>query len=289
MNHGIPILIVGGDGIIGSGLSSFLQNANQSVIPTTRRKICCSPTRPYLDLQDPSTFANAIEIPIHTAVFCGGITSIQSCEAQQQLTRSVNVTGTLQLAKALSSRGTHIIYISSNMVFDGTKPLASSADIKSPLTEYGRQKAEVEDRLNSEVPLSTIIRFGKVLQPAYPLFAEWHDNMKKGNVVTAFTDKLFAPISLELACKVISWSIANRKDGLLQITSEPEISYHESALHLANYYKLDSNLIHKIHCDHNLGREGRLGSTTLALSPELRNVFGVPSPLEALKYSFANL
>ena len=110
-------LVVGGDSQIGSALSDYWHENNIPFHATTRNKKMVSDNRLIINLNNIDTFQN---LKIYkSAIICAAITDIEECEKNPGRTRKVNVVGTVELVKQLSKKGTHVIFLSSNQVFDG--------------------------------------------------------------------------------------------------------------------------------------------------------------------------
>ena len=140
------VLIVGADGLLGGTLRRHLQRAGHEVAATSLLSVPDSQNVLHLDLtQPPETWP---ELPACRAVvLCAAITSLEQCRANPAGTRLVNVTRTLALLEGLAQKGTFVVFISSNLVFDGSKPGRQADEPVCPRTEYGRQKAEAEAAL----------------------------------------------------------------------------------------------------------------------------------------------
>jgi dTDP-4-dehydrorhamnose reductase len=138
------VVVIGADGTIGSALVCRLNEAGMDVWQTTRRRDC--PGKHHLDLSDSREDWN-LPISGTFAYLLAGQTSTAWCQANRDQARAINVDGTVSLAKELIDRGIRVIFVSSSLVFDGCLPATKADHPKSPRTEYGRQKAEAEDRL----------------------------------------------------------------------------------------------------------------------------------------------
>ena len=286
------MLIVGGDSSIGSALNNRLLSEGYNVTSSSRRRGDYNYKSLYLDLQDRSSFLSLKHLHFDAVVLCGGITSIQECEKNPVLSRQVNVDGTLALANLLADSGCHLLFLSTNMVFDGSKPKAQPFDIKNPITEYGRQKAEVEDALLMRFPTAVIIRFGKVLRPNFPLFIEWVESLRSGKYIHPYANRAIAPISLALAVEILSWLIAKKAQGVFQATAEYEITYAEAAFTIAQLSQGDISLIKPIkapisHVTQSISTHSFTHSS-LAFSAELLSDFNAPMPAQALQYALSH-
>jgi dTDP-4-dehydrorhamnose reductase len=74
--------------------------------------------------------------------------------------RALNVEATSRLARLAKETGAWILYISTDYVFDGTKPPYRPSDQTNPLNFYGQTKLEGEQALLSETTSAAILRLG---------------------------------------------------------------------------------------------------------------------------------
>lgn len=230
-------LIIGGDGLIGSALVNFLQNANEFVISTTREKLTADDDRIYLDLKDEVVewkFLESMEA-FDVVVFCSGITKAEKCEKDKLISRKVNVESVLKLAGILANNCKRIVFLSSNAVFDGSKKYPSHEDATSPITEYGKQKSEVEQQLLKLYPSHvTILRLTKVFGPQNPLFDDWSLALKKGDSIYPFSDMYIAPIPLSFVVSVVRLVIDRNIKGILHLSGDKDFSYTDIAFMATN-------------------------------------------------------
>ena len=284
------VLIVGGDGVIGSALNKCLLAEGYQVTCSTRRHGDHCGTSVYLDLQEPASFATIKNRHFDAAVICGAITSIQECEQNPAQTRQVNVDGTLAIADLLAESGSHLLFLSTNLVFDGGKPTTQASETRNPLTEYGRQKASVEEALLAASHKAAIIRLGKVLPRNFPLFKDWLERLRSGKCIYPHANRTMAPISLALATDILSWLISQKRQGIFQATASHDITYADAAFRLANLSNSDSSLIKPINApllQATKEIQPRPASyNALEFSPEFIPSFSHPTPDEALEYSF---
>jgi len=224
------LLVVGGTGLIGRGLTSYLRARDPAVLVTSR-----SPGRlpgPFLrfDLAEPVWPA----LPnISVAVICAAITRQSECRRDPAATRHINVVQTLKLIRELIAAETFVVFLSTNLVFDGCQPRQKPDAPLSPRTEYGRQKAEVERALAQWPDRTAVIRLTKVFHPGLPLLQSWRQDLCSGRPVTAFSDYVCSPIDLRRVIPGIARVALGRLPGVWQFSGPADISYAELAQSVA--------------------------------------------------------
>lgn len=150
------IIVTGATGLLGRAIMNTLNKSHQ-VIGTgfTRAK---HPILP-LDLCDEKQVEQLLtqqmpDVVIHAAAE----RRPDKCENDQQQTLALNVEVSRQLANLCTKLGIHLLFISTDYVFDGTAPPYSESAPTNPLNFYGQSKAAAEQAILSVSPHHTIIR-----------------------------------------------------------------------------------------------------------------------------------
>jgi dTDP-4-dehydrorhamnose reductase len=225
-------LVVGVDGGIGAALTQALRQRGDEVLGTTRRPAPHVPGVLSLDLA--RAHMDSVALPdVDIAFFCAAMTGLAECRKDPDLARRVNATGPARLAQRLVARGTRVLLLSTNAVYDWQTPCVPASQLPCPLTVYGQLKAEAETEFAALGEAAVILRLSKVLTPELKLFCGWIDALADGGEVTAFTDLHLAPIALADAVSALL-ALADRPvSGLFQISGAKDISYVAAARHLA--------------------------------------------------------
>ena len=156
------------------------------------------------------------------------------------------MTQTVALVSRLVERGIHVIYPSSNRVFDGTKPFCTPSDPTCPVTVYGRQKVAVETALAALDGDVTILRLTKLVSRRVQLIADWESDLRAERRIHPFRDRLYAPVSIRFAGDVFTRVAAGRRVGVLHVSSDGEISYEATARELARVVGCNQGLIEPV-------------------------------------------
>lgn len=164
----------------------------------------------------------APDVVLHTAAF----TEVDRCESEPALAMAVNGDGTRRLAEASRRAGARLIYISTDYVFDGSKPEPyHEADRPHPASVYGRTKLAGEQALS---PDDLIVRtswvcgvHGSNMVKTILRLAASHDKL------TFVDDQVGKPtFTRDLAEALLL--LATRDDtGVMHITNEGVVSWFE--------------------------------------------------------------
>lgn len=234
-------LVIGADGMLGGCLFARWQAVGFDAAGTT----LLAPDRAGLHQLDFANLARDWKPPLESAsaVICAAITNQEQCRRDPAGTRKINVTQTLALARRLVECGCFVTFISSNMVFDGSKPLRSTTEPVSPKTEYGRQKAEVESALSEMGNRTAVVRLTKVIQAGLPIVRGWRKSLAEGRQITPFSDYICSPLLLSAALDTVAAVAERQAPGTWHASSREDVSYADLARMVAQQLGFDQNLV----------------------------------------------
>jgi dTDP-4-dehydrorhamnose reductase len=205
-----------------------------------------SENRPFVDLAR-QAWPKLSNAHYNSAVFCAAATKLAECEEKPHETRKINVNAIVSLSKILSKKGAHLLLLSTNQVFDGSRPNRTISESVCPINEYGRQKAEVEKHL-LRMPGSAVLRMTKVIYPDLPLLIGWREKLKAGIPIEAFTDMSLAPVMLCDVVQRIDELMNKQATGLHHFSSMKDISYYLFAQQFALEHNCNTDLVTTQQC-----------------------------------------
>jgi dTDP-4-dehydrorhamnose reductase len=269
-------LVVGGDGLIGSAIAARLRGAEAPVIVTTRRPLRAAKDVFHLNLaDDPNGWPSLPRAG--AAVICAAVARLSDCESDPAA-RSVNVDGTLALAERLAAQGCHVLFLSSDKVYDGTAPHRGRDETPCPETEYGRHKAAVERALLERWDTCAVLRLAKVLSPDLPLLRQWVSALRIGKCITPFDNMYLAPITVSFVADLAIRLMSQRATGIYQASGDRDVAYNLLALALAGAVGADRELVTPATADPGVAPPAaRARHSTLDMSLEAR-LFAIAQP-----------
>jgi dTDP-4-dehydrorhamnose reductase len=171
----LRVLLTGGDGQLGRDLRDVLAGSvpdggvasDRSSQPTILPAVALgtfevlSTDIDTLDVVDRTAVSQAVdgfrpELVLHAGAF----TAVDACESDPDTAFAVNALGTRNIAEAAAGVGAHLVYISTDYVFDGTldRPYVEW-DQPNPRSVYGRSKLGGElEVLGVAGPSATVVR-----------------------------------------------------------------------------------------------------------------------------------
>jgi dTDP-4-dehydrorhamnose reductase len=114
--------------------------------------------------------------------------------AYRQEDASVNVEGSENVARAAAAVDARLVHLSTDVVFDGRKgePYVED-DPLSPVTDYGRAKAEAEARVARVHPQALIVRTSLIYGGVEP---SKHELAAHNPALTFFTNEIRNPVQV---------------------------------------------------------------------------------------------
>lgn len=148
----MKIVIVGSDGQLGTDCQNLLADNHYLITPTLAELDLCSKqnTLDFIIGHKPDIVIN-----------CAAYTAVDNCEKERDLCAKVNARGAEFLAISCREVESRLIHISTDYVFDGTKPVPKpyyESDETNPLSHYGRTKLEGEKAVVRHCPDYVILR-----------------------------------------------------------------------------------------------------------------------------------
>ncbi len=236
------ILVVGGDGLIGGALMRRLSSNHYEVLGTTRRSHMAVPNLILLDLRADVASWHPPE-NCSTVFLCAAITSQEACLLDTKATSQINVESTFAVAAKMVKAGAFVVFLSTNLVFDGSIAHTKPDHSTKPCSEYGRQKKLAEELLLGLGENVAVLRLSKVVHSGMPLLKKWTDALQKSQQINPLADLRCAPIPLNFVVEAMEQLGKTRLSGIFQISGERDISYAEIAMVLARKLNVNEQLV----------------------------------------------
>jgi len=154
------------------------------------------------------------ELIVHLAA----LSSLSACAKDPVLATAVNTDLSRELAAAAHSTGAYLLFASTDQVFDGDGAPYGERDRTSPISVYGRTKAEAEDAVLEACLEALVMRFSLVLSPAadgesgaLEMLAAAHQRRAE---LRLFIDEHRTPISILDLGRQIEHALRTRASGV---------------------------------------------------------------------------
>jgi len=238
-------LLIGGDSEIGAATFQFVSKSDRLALATTRRQELVSPSRPYFDLAQP---LKGWRPPQHASAACifAAVARLAACHLDPVGSARINVDQTIALVERLLEHDIHVLYLSTNQVFDGETPFVAPDAAMTPVSEYGQQKARTEAVLQNHIVMGAplaILRLAKVISPDMPLIAGWMNSLSKNEPIRAFSNMKVAPTPIDIVIEAITAILDSRAVGVFQLTGPRDVSYLDVGRFVAERLGAEASLV----------------------------------------------
>lgn len=209
------------------------------------------------DLSDPPALQKILdrEMPsviIHNAA----LANPEICEQMPERAYQINVTATSAIADWCQANAARLIYISTDLVFDGRRGNYSEDDAPSPVNVYGRTKAEAEQVVLRRLPNALVCRLALMYGRGFwrrHYTSEWLEReLWRRNEqpdlppLLLFTDQWRSMLTVNNAAELILELVASSINGILHLGGAERISRYDFGLRLCQKLGIDSACIRGI-------------------------------------------
>ena len=236
------LVIIGGNGQVGSDLVDVLQAANEDVVSLSRSE---------LDITWPSSLREKLS-QYHPDVIinCSVYHPIDECENNPERSFAVNATAVGDLARAAKDLQAAVVQFSSDYVFDGElgRPYEEE-DTPTPVSVFGVSKVAGEQLLRAVWPRHFIIRTSG-------LYGLAGSRVKRGNFVETMlrlggqngqvrvvNDLRMAQTSTKNLARQILALIRTEHYGTYHASDHGDYSWYEFAKKIFEYSAMDVNVL----------------------------------------------
>lgn len=238
-------LVTGATGQLGGYVVRELRHRAESVVAWSGHQasqVLGMPTR-AVDLSDADQVLVAFREAAPTVVIhAAAISAVGDCARNPERARAVNVQGSQVLADLAATARCRIVYVSTDLVFDGDRSGYCETDPPAPLSIYGRTKLDGERAVLAS-PGNAVVRvsllFGPSVSGRSNFFTQMVASMRTGHGVRLFVDEFRTPLGLPWAAQSLVAVSLSDFAGLLHVGGPERLSRLEMGRRLARHLGID--------------------------------------------------
>lgn len=243
----LRLLITGATGLIGRELTSAANSLGFEVFSAehTNKPEFGKPV--FLDLSSEDSIRRAFEVSRPACVVhLAAMTDVDGCEKDWTLALRMNCGATELIAKESTRCGSHLVYVSTDYVFDGEKGMYKEEDRTSPINRYGRSKLLGEKAVEQYAERWSILRTSTPygLHPrkkTFPVLVA--QRLLAGAQLQVATDQSTSPTYTADLATMILEVVGRTLEGKFHLSSSNGISRYQFAKMVAESMSLDSRLL----------------------------------------------
>ena len=254
------ILVTGSNGLLGQKLTDlYLQNNTINLVATGKGMNRHPSKEGYvyqeMDITDPQNVREVLEkykpsVLIHTAA----MTQVDDCEFKKEECDLLNVNAVKHLAELSSEMTFHLVHLSTDFIFDGTKSMYTETDEANPLSYYGWSKLEAEkmvvEHAKSWSILRTILVYGQVADMSRSNIILWtYNTLKEQKSAKVVYDQFRTPTLAEDLAMGCFLAADQKAQGIFNIAGKDYVSIIELVEKVANMYHFSTENIETVSSD----------------------------------------
>lgn len=256
------VLITGANGLLGQKLVELAISSQKYRIIATGKGDSRLPDEwggyiyERLDITDRSEINRVFDLHrpdfvIHAA----SMTDVDKCEVERDACYKQNVGATAWILEACVKHSSHLIYLSTDFIFDGKDGPYDEDAPANPLNYYGWSKSETEKTIQSSTVSWAIARTNLVYGIAHGLSRSniilWvKQGLEMGKELKLVDDQIRTPTlaeDLAAGCLLI---IDHKATGIFNISGKDLLTPYDMAIMTADYFGLDKEKIIRTDSSH---------------------------------------
>jgi dTDP-4-dehydrorhamnose reductase len=243
------IFITGGTGFVGGHLLSQV-NPEWEVFASYREKKYAFPNVSWcqIDLTDFEKLHQLLqELQPDVILHAAALANLDQVAANPAAGELVNVQVSQNLAGFAEKNHARIVFVSSDMVFDGKKGFYRETDRPQPLNEYGRTKLKTEIWLKNNCSNFVVARsslvYGSSLTASQSFTEVMLQRWKEQKAVPLFYDQYRSPILVDNLAQALLGLAVSDFTGILHLGCAERVSRLDFGMLFANLLSIRADLI----------------------------------------------
>jgi dTDP-4-dehydrorhamnose reductase len=179
-------------------------------------------------------------------VHCAAAAQPDFCHARPAESYPINVEAAVSLAELCAHATVPYVFVSTDLVFDGTRPPYREEAPVCPISVYGEQKAVAERTIRERHPGAVICRLPPIFGDPGPASASfiqpWIAALRGGRELRLFVDEFRTPVGVGAAAKGLLMALTVGA-GILHLGGRERISRYDLGILLAEILGADPGLI----------------------------------------------
>ena len=173
-----------------------------------------------------------LEIEPDAVIHAAAAANTSYCQINQKESYRINVDTSIHIAGLCMERNIPLVFISTDMVFDGLNAPYKEEDPVCPVNVYGEQKVLAEEEMIKCYPETTICRtsimFGYNPEGSKNWFQKNVESMRMQRDIQLFVDEYRTFLSVRKAVSGILLSIGS-ESGILHLSGDERVSRYDFA------------------------------------------------------------
>ena len=253
-------LVTGASGFMGGNLAVYLSSFSSVKAQFNSNRVENAELNTLkIDLSNEKEIKRVVsENKFDWVIHCAAVTSPDACANDKGYAKKINVEGTRHLINYCNDKNVPIIYISTDLVFDGKKGDYVENDEPNPISFYGETKLQAEqitlNALEKNVVCRIALSYGKFFRNTKGgALDKMIESLDAGKTLNLFTDQFRTPLFSGDFCNAIGKLISaktqtnpNCLSRIYHLGGSDKLSRFEFGEKIASVFGYNANLINPI-------------------------------------------
>ena len=240
--------VIGASGLVGQALKRVLEGHAYEVAGTCASRPVAGLTP--LDITDLSRLRGFFHSVRPQIVFlAAALTHVDYCEEHPEDALRTNSQGTRNVARMASDFGAHMVFYSTDYIFDGRSGPYDETAVPCPASVYGRSKLEAERAVQEQVSDSLILRTTVVYgwdRASKNFVMQLYQKLQAGIPMLVPEDQWGNPTLVDYLAEASLRLVERGARGIVNVVGRERLPRSEFAKELARTFLLDPGLIQPV-------------------------------------------
>jgi dTDP-4-dehydrorhamnose reductase len=233
------LLITGGSGFVGGHL--MIRAKKKWDVYATYKSHTFSLrgiTPLFMNLEKKESIRSIItEVNPEAIIHCAAWSNVDGCEINHELAYRINMNATKVIAEECFNSGCRLLYISTDMVFDGENGNYSESDFPRPINVYGQSKLAGEEQVRNTCNDYVVARIALVYGPSVTGTNSFSEKIikkiQRGETMNLFSDQYRTPILVYDLADALLELTENSFSGTIHLGGTVRVDRYKFGLRLA--------------------------------------------------------
>jgi len=245
----VRLLVTGGSGLVGGHVLEAARRSWDVTAAVHSRPLDIEGIRTFpLDLESEKSIIHCVEqtqpdAVIHAAAWA----DLDRCERNPEKAFRINTTATQVFTEAALQYRFRLVFVSSDMVFDGSHPPYREEDEPHPVNVYGRSKLAAERFLQAidttAVAARSALVYGKPVTGGTSFSEKVLAQIRETGQARLFRDQYRTPILAQSLAEALLELAKNELRGIIHLGGAERIDRYTFGLRLAKLKGIDPGCI----------------------------------------------
>jgi len=184
------------------------------------------------------------DVVIHTAA----MTQVDQCETEREKCWQSNVEAVRYIVEACKKNNAHLIHLSTDFIFDGTRGPLDENEKPNPLSYYGQSKLAGEEIIQQSginwAILRTVLVYGVTKDQSRSNIVLWvKKSLEDGKSINVVNDQFRTPTLAEDLAMGCYLAASKKAQGIFNVSGDEMMTPFDIAVATADFFKLDKSLL----------------------------------------------